>query len=127
MKVVSDDAFRLDASPAINIIICALRVLAEPDSTLHLATLTHHVTSIPETFNEAARAEMRFKPITEQVEDIYQIFQLDQLPHQDAYLFYFNDIVEQFCEETLTPSCKHGTRSCVRRPSPMALLTEYAS
>ena len=102
VKVVSDDAFHLDASPAINIIICALRVLAEPDSTLHLATLTHHVTSIPETFNEAARAEMRFKPITEQVEDIYQIFQLDQLPHQDAYLFYFNDIVEQFCEENLT-------------------------
>ena len=102
VKVVSDDAFRLDASPAINIIICALRVLAEPDSALHLATLTHHVGSIPETFDEAARDEMRFQPITEQVEAIYQIFRLDQLPHQDAYLFYFNDIVEQFCEENLT-------------------------
>ena len=102
VKVVSDDAFRLDASPAINIIICALRVLAEPDSALHLATLTHHVESIPEAFNEETRAEMRFLPITEQVETIYQIFQLDQLPHQDAYLFYFNDIVEQFCEENLT-------------------------
>ena len=102
VKVVSDDAFRLDASPAINIIICALRVLAEPDSALHLATLAHHASSIPEAFNEAARAEMRFHPITEQVEDIYQIFQLNQLPNQDAYLFYFNDIVEQFCEENLT-------------------------
>ncbi|MBO4430403.1 MAG: UvrD-helicase domain-containing protein [Bacteroidaceae bacterium] len=102
VKVVSDEAFRLDASPAINIIICALRVLAEPDSTLHLATLTHHVASTPEAFNEAARHEMRFKPITEQVEEIYQIFRLDQLPHQDAYLFYFNDIVDQFCEENLT-------------------------
>lgn len=102
VKVVSDDAFRLDASPAINIIICALKVLAEPDSALHLATLTHHVKSIPEAFNEAARNEMRFQPITEQVEAIYQIFQLDQLPHQDAYLFYFNDIVEQFCTENLT-------------------------
>ena len=102
VKVVSDDAFRLDASPAINIIICALRVLAEPDSALHLATLAHHATSIPEAFNEAVRAEMRFKPITEQVEEIYQIFQLRQLPDQDAYLFYFNDIVEQFCEEDQT-------------------------
>lgn len=102
VKVVSDDAFRLDASPVINIIICALKVLAEPDSQLHLTTLLHHVGNIPEAFNEEARAEMRFKPITEQVEDIYQIFQLHQQPHQDAYLFYFNDIVEQFCEENLT-------------------------
>jgi len=102
VKVVSDDAFRLDASPVINIIICALRVLAEPDSLLHLTTLLHHVENIPEAFNEKARAKMRFKPITEQVEDIYQIFQLEQMPHQDAYLFYFNDIVEQFCEENLT-------------------------
>ena len=102
VKVVSDDAFRLDASPVINIIICALKVLAEPDSLLHLTTLLHHVGNIPEAFNEEARAEIRFKPITEQVEDIYQIFQLEQMPHQDAYLFYFNDIVEQFCEENLT-------------------------
>lgn len=102
VKVVSDDAFRMDASPAVNIIICALRVLANPDSALHLATLAHHVASIPEAFNEEARTEMRFKPITEQVEDIYQIFRLDQLPHQDAYLFYFNDVVEQFCEENLS-------------------------
>ena len=100
VKVVSDDAFRLDASPAINIIICALRVLAEPDNPLHLATLTHLMKSVPETFNEQVRTEMRFKPIPEQVEEIYQLFQLHQLPHQDAYLFYFNDIVEQFCEET---------------------------
>lgn len=102
VKVVSDDAFRLDASPAINIIICALRVLAEPDSKLHLATLTHHATSIPDAFNEKERADIRFSPITEQIEYIYRIFRLDQIPNQDAYLFFFNDIVEQFCQENLT-------------------------
>ena len=101
-KVVSDDAFRLDASPVINIIICALRVLAEPDNLLHLTTLTYHVGIIPEAFNEEARTKMYYKPITEQIENIYQIFQLGLQPHQDAYLFYFNDIVEQFCEENLT-------------------------
>ncbi len=101
VKVVSDDAFRLDASPVINIIICALRVLAEPDSLLYQATLTHLVGNIPQEFNEEARVEIRFKPITEQVEDIYQIFQLQQHPHQDAYLFYFTDIIAQFCEENV--------------------------
>ncbi len=101
VKVVSDDAFRLDASPAIHIIICALRVLAE-ESPLHLATLTHHAGAIPEAFDEQARADLRFKPISEQIEEIYQIFQLHQLPGQDAYLFFFNDVVEQFCTEHLT-------------------------
>ncbi|MBR0047078.1 MAG: UvrD-helicase domain-containing protein [Bacteroidaceae bacterium] len=99
VKVVSDDAFRLDASPAVNMIICALRLLADPDNALHLAAITHHIHAIPSTFDEQARKLLRFKPLTEMVEDIYQIFQLNQLSDQDAYLFYLNDLVAQFCEE----------------------------
>lgn len=102
VKIVSDDAFRLDASPAINIIICALRVLAEPSSSLHLAALTYHASSIPSAFNQEEQEKMRYLPIAEQVERIYQMFNLDQLPHQDAYLFFFNDLIEQFCQENLT-------------------------
>ncbi len=109
VKVVSDDAFRLDASPAVVIIIDALRVLASPQSsTLNpqlssLMTLEHHYGKpIPPLFDEEARKELRFKALTEQVEDIYRIFQLNQLKNQDAYLLFFYDIVNQFCEENLT-------------------------
>ena len=102
VKVVSNDAFRLDASPAINIIICALRVLANPNSKLHLATLNHHTQIVHEVFDERTRANLRFKPITEQIEDIYRIFRINQIPNQDAYLLFFNDMVEQFCQENQT-------------------------
>lgn len=99
VKVVSDDAFRLDASPAVNLIIAALRLLADPNNTLHLAALTHLANEIPPAFDEQKRSLMRFEPLAELVEEIYQIFQLNHLPLQDAYLFFFNDVVEQFCDD----------------------------
>lgn len=103
VKVVSDDAFRLDASPAIIIIIDALRVLTAQDDALYLMTLEHHYGKpIPPHFSKEARKRLQFKALTEQVEDIYQIFQLNQFKDQDAYLLFFNDIVEKFCEENLT-------------------------
>lgn len=101
VNIVSDDAFRLDASPAIIIIICALRVLADSENILHQAELKHHARSIPEAFNEQKINDLRFKPISEQIEEIYQLFHLEHMQGQDAYLFYFNDIVKQFCEENL--------------------------
>ena len=116
VKVVSDDAFRLDASPAINLIVDALRVLAAQDETLYLMALKHHWRehclphllpqqteeegdSLPADFSKTARTKLSYKPLTEQVEEIYQIFHLNQWEGQDAYLFFFIDIVEQFCAE----------------------------
>lgn len=106
VQVVSDDAFRLDASPAINIIICALRALAAQDETLHLAALTYYYTQepfgeegLPQSFNQQGREDLRFKALTELVEDIYQIFRLDRLQGQDAYLFFFMDLLERFCDD----------------------------
>ena len=99
VRVVSDDAFRLSASPAVNIIISALRVVANPDSPLHLTSLQHHAGTIPEAFHPQARKALRFKSISEQIEEIYQAFQLHRLKDQDAYLFFLCDIVNQFCQE----------------------------
>ena len=100
VKVVSDDAFRLDASPVINIIIDAMRTLATQDDPLSLMTLEHRYGApLPAAFNEQARKDLRFRSIAELVEDIYQIFHLEQWQDQDAYLFFFTDTVEQFCQE----------------------------
>ena len=100
VKVVSDEAFRIGASPAVNLIICALRVLAAPCDKLHMAALEHYIQKIPPTFNEQAREEIRFKSIPEQVEEICQVFHLEDMPDQDAYLLFFSDLVEQFMEES---------------------------
>lgn len=129
VKIVSDDAFRLDASPAINIIIYALRALAVQDDRLHLASLAYYYQTtvlenkemedsisipflcetaadidsyLPQLFNQHARRELTFKALPELVEDIYHIFQLEKLTEQDAYLFFFNDMVESFGEEHMS-------------------------
>ena len=129
VKVVSDDAFRLDASIAIHLIITALRALAAQDDKLHLATLAYTYqtlvlnhsdmdststspflcdtleeldTLLPHRFSRQARQELQFKSLPELTEDLYQMFQLERLEHQDAYLFFFHDVVEQFGEDHQT-------------------------
>lgn len=126
VKVVSDDAFRLDASSAVNIIVYALRALASQDDQLYLATLAYSYQTevlnrqdikedlsaiflcnkaeeidkyLPNGFGGQKRRDMQFLALTEQIENIYQIFQLNRIEGQDAYLFFFNDLTEQFCEE----------------------------
>ena len=128
VKVVSDEAFRLDASPAVNIIVYALRALASQDDKLHLATLAYSYqvevlnrqdikddlsaiflcdmeginNYLPNKFRRSERSDLQFMALTEQIENIYQIFQLSRIENQDAYMFFFNDLAEQFCEESLT-------------------------
>ena len=129
VNVVSDDAFRLDASPAVNIIIYALRALASLDDKLHLSTLAYYYQTevlnrqeikenlsatflcdkveeidnyLPNKFRKWERRDIQFMALTEQIEKIYQIFQLHLLKNQDAYLFFFNDLAEKFCEESQT-------------------------
>lgn len=121
VKVVSDDAFRLDASPAVNIIISALRALeAEGDSMplvclaysyaksiLHLdnpLSVTMRSTeeieaTLPEGFRFYERERLRMKSLAEQVEDIYRIFELNTLEGQDAYMFCFHDMLARFCSD----------------------------
>ena len=129
VKVVSDDAFRLDASPAVNIIIYALRALTAQDDKLYLATLAYYYQTeivnhqdirenlsaiflcekvedlecyLPNRFKKQERRNLQFMALTEQIENIYQIFQLQRLENQDAYMFFFSDLAEQFCEDNLT-------------------------
>ena len=118
VSVVSDDAFRLDASPAVNIIICALRLIADPDSPLHLAALTHQLSAVNSSHSSSGSTEsasstselnpqllsprsLRFLSLSQQVETICQTFALHQISGQDAYLLYFADIVAQFSQDKM--------------------------
>lgn len=129
VKVVSDDAFRLDASPAVNLIIYALRLLAYPTDKLHLATFAYYYqrtfaetkevenldalnssiiesidvehidTLLPSSFCQQERKDLMLKSLTEQVEYIYQNLELHLIPDQDAYMFFFMDLLASFSEE----------------------------
>ena len=126
IKLVSDEAFQLKASASIQIIILALKYLVNPNDKYTLAWLinlwrTHawplgSTTSrsqggdllltdtlalesmLPEPFIQA-QDTLLFEPLKELIEKIYVFFQLDQIPRQDAYLFFFHDQLTAFSAE----------------------------
>lgn len=121
IKIVSDEAFRLDASVAVNTIIFALRLLENPDDILTKATLTKfyqkYVLSSDNNYNDFltdiangntasdtylpanyinCMKDLAEKPLSDIIEEIYTLFQLDNLENQGAYICSFYDAVAEF-------------------------------
>ena len=100
VKVVSDEAFRLDASPAVMAIIIALRYLQHPDDTIARAYLAKMATGrldgeLPATFN----SQLLSLPLYELAERLYGIFNLGQMEGQSAYLCAFYDQIVNYVNE----------------------------
>ncbi len=121
LKIVSDEAFRLDASLAVNTIIQALSLILHPDDILSKANLAvtyqkkilgteisiSDILSeikrgnkgidylLPATFTECI-AELAKMPLFEIVEYIYSSFQLSKLNNQSAYICAFYDQISEF-------------------------------
>lgn len=116
-KVVSDEAFRLDASLAICIMVDALRCLSDDDDKIACAqlavayqnevlqkdldwnTLLLHPSDsfLPAAFHERAK-ELRLMPLYELLEELFSIFELSRIQNQDAYLFAFFDTVTDYLQ-----------------------------
>jgi len=122
-KIVSDEAFRLDASMAITTIMQALRVLNNPDDMLSKAALAiiyqrkilHNNVSesdilhigdadnaldgfLPNGFVNGRDALLK-KPLYDIIEEIYELFDLKNIEDQGAYLCAFYDNVMSFISE----------------------------
>lgn len=100
LPVVSDEAFRLDASPAVCLLIDALRCLTSPDDNLAQASLLMNSgrwidEKLPEAFLER-QDELRSMPLYEALEEISILFGLEQMEGQAAYLFAFFDAVSDY-------------------------------
>lgn len=128
LPVVSDEAFRLDASTAVNIIIDALRVIVNPDDSISRAALAADYISLDSSngdgdndndnddddnaqvlFGAEAAAQLPtdftegtqslgLMPLYELTERLYTIFRLDRCRAQDAYLLKFFDEVSKFLD-----------------------------
>ena len=120
IKIVSDEAFRLDASLAVNIIITALRLLANPDDQLSKAFLAkayqmnilkRDVTDaqimlssvqadelLPPSFLQA-RETLMSMPLYELCEQLYKIFSLQDLDGQSAYVCSLLDYISEYVSE----------------------------
>lgn len=111
VQIVSDEAFRLDASPAVITIIQAMRLLSSPNDNiakaylakswtgklLHTATLDD---MLPSEFVRTTPELLRL-PLYELVERLFAIFHLEKKKGQSAYLSAFYDQVSAFVNDQL--------------------------
>ena len=123
IRMVSDEAYRLDASVAVTIIVQALHLLTHPDDLLAKATIVklYHKsvlgdlvaesdllikdhpldTLLPEAYT-AHQQELLLLPLYELAERLYDIFQLERLNEQSAYMCAFYDQLNQFALDNTT-------------------------
>ena len=128
-RIVSDEAFRLDASLAINMLMDAIRYLVEPRNSIAQAQLaiayqnevlhkdmdlnTLLLGDLDEYLPSAFIEEMdtlRLMPLLELLEKLTRIFQLSLIENQDAYLLSFYDHVNEYLQKhssELTAFVKH--------------------
>jgi ATP-dependent exoDNAse (exonuclease V) beta subunit len=101
LDLVSNEAFQLDSSPAVKILIESLRCIACPDNPVAQAQLKHLVAEnavYPDDFASLA-AKLRVLPLLELITHLYKLFDLARIPGQTAYLFTFYDAVSAYLNE----------------------------
>ncbi|MDR2058216.1 MAG: UvrD-helicase domain-containing protein [Dysgonamonadaceae bacterium] len=101
LDLVSNEAFRLDSSLTIKIIIEALRCIADPDNPIaqaQLKYLTDGNTVYPDNFTPHA-TKLRTMPLLELITYLYNSFELAHIAGQTAYLFTFYDAVSTYLNE----------------------------
>ncbi|MDD6908590.1 MAG: UvrD-helicase domain-containing protein [Bacteroidaceae bacterium] len=116
-RIVSDEAFRLDASLAVCILMDGLRFLTAPENRIAMARLA--VTFQKEVLHKdidlntillnriedflpagfvLQLAELRLMPLYELLEKLYVLFDLKEIGQQDAYLCAFYDAVTEYMQ-----------------------------
>lgn len=119
VKLVSDEAFLLSSALSVNILIAAMRHMADPDDKVALAFLSLHsgkqtADGNGETLNKLLRTpleqqlpdtyvrqqdRLRQMPLYELQEELYKIFHLERIADEDAYLFAYFDRITAYLQE----------------------------
>lgn len=116
-RVVSDEAFRLDASLAVCMLIDGLRYISEPTDRIACARLAvayqkeilkkdvDYNTVLLNSVEDYLPAEFRLlqpelnlMPLYELLEKLFVIFRMDMIEEQDAYLCAFYDAVTEYMQ-----------------------------
>ena len=106
VNVVSDEAFRLDASPAVMTIVVALRYILHRDDSISRAALCKAFSGsatggLPADF-EGHEDELARMPLYDLCETIADIFRLGEMAGQESYLCAFYDQVTKLGSEQAT-------------------------
>lgn len=120
VRLVSDEAFRLDSSLAVNMIITAMRLLLHNDDLVAKAELTKNYhqyilkdelkatqlimneeqmdSLLPKEFIEVL-PELASLPITDLTDRLMEIFKLQTLEEQSAYICSFQDVLADYLQD----------------------------
>ncbi|MCD8318399.1 MAG: UvrD-helicase domain-containing protein [Paraprevotella sp.] len=116
VKIVSDEAFLLSSSLAVNRLIAAQRYLADPEDKISLAFLALHTGQAKKSDNVdrlmtrpltsllpdgylRRKEELKMLPLYELQEELYKLFRIESIPDEDAYLFAYFDCVTAYLQE----------------------------
>lgn len=126
-KIVSDQAFRLDSSSVVNLIILALTAISNANDRFALCNLAIHYQMmlqgdinikeeaskyflatdeelkalLPDGFMQKMEA-YSFTPLNELIEELHKVLGLENVKGQDSYLFFFHDQVNAFVQDNQT-------------------------
>lgn len=95
--LVSDEAFRLDASQAVNLLVTALYHLTHPDDAIASQSIIKFVENAEDVDKDCLELyfghedELLQEPLLDLVEHLFCIFQLSKLEAQSAYVCAFFD------------------------------------
>lgn len=92
LPVVSDEAFRLDASEAVCLLIEALRLIANPEDIYTAVEKLH-------ALHTDDLAHLRQLPLYDLVEELYRLLHLQSIEKQEGYLLYFLDAVTEYLQQ----------------------------
>ena len=120
VTIVSDEAFRLEASVAVNLLVSALRLLTHPDDLLTKAAIVkhYHIDVLKEQIEDnelllstndlnqllpegflSQREVLLTMPLYDLAERLHAIFGLEALNDQSAYVFAFYDQLASYVNE----------------------------
>ena len=120
INIISDEAFRLDASLAVNILIDAFRLLTDPDDLLVKARLVKAYnqqvlengksdtellvgnsldSGLPDAFINGE--SLRTMPLMDLADYCYELFQLHKLTEQSAYVCAFYDLLNNYLNDNV--------------------------
>jgi ATP-dependent exoDNAse (exonuclease V) beta subunit len=94
LSIVSNEAFRLDSSIAVKIIMEAIKTIAYPENPVCKAILVH----LTGTDHHNLRA-LSSMPLLELISYLYRLYDLEKTEGQSAYLFCFFDAVTNYLKD----------------------------
>ncbi|GHU68102.1 DNA helicase [Bacteroidia bacterium] len=99
LDILSDEAFQLKSSPAIKILIEALKIVVDPENAISQTQLNSLLSPFSILDSRFLILHLNKMPLFELIGYLYRHLKLEKIEGQSAYLFAFYDALKQYLNE----------------------------